>query len=39
MVDMIQTAAVGKIGGVVGLIDKKTLIAIEGALLLYLGLA
>ncbi len=38
MVDLIQTASMGKIGNVVGHLEKEIMLATEGALLLYLGL-
>lgn len=38
MVDLIQTSTAGRIGGVIGHIEKQTLRAIERAMLVYLGL-
>jgi mRNA interferase MazF len=38
MVDRIQTSSLGRVGGIVGHLDGKTMQAVENALMIHLGL-
>jgi len=38
MVDRIQTSSLSRIGGIVGHLDRKTMLEVESALMVHLGL-